>query len=123
MQPLQHFVVGILVTVCFPLLPLFIEWKYGSFISEQSVMIASIMYCTAIALVSESVLVFVVGMFAAIVLSIDYGAKLPTFSIQAAAEFNLSTTCMVLFAFAQISRCYSLHVTQRQNFVYFPRIS
>lgn len=119
---LQHFTVSVIVTVLFPLLPLIIEFKYGSFISEQSVLIASIMYCTAIALGSGSILVFVGGCITAIFLAIDYGSRLPTFTVPMEASLSFSAICMVLFAIAQVVKCFNSHVTQRQNFVYFPKV-
>jgi hypothetical protein len=81
------------------------------------------MYCTAIALGSGSVLVFVGGCVSAIFMAIDYGNRLPTFSAPVEASVSFSAICMGIFALVQVGKCWNAHLIQRQNFVYFPKVA
>lgn len=118
----QHFFVGVLVTVFFPMLPLGVELKYDGAVALASLYIASVMYVAAISLAYENILVFYSGVVAAIWLAVDYGAILSVDAAQDTAGLNLPFWIMMAFGLIQIFKCFDLHITRGENFIYFPRI-
>lgn len=118
----QHFIVGVLVTVAFPLLPLGVEARYGGSVSVMSLYIAAIMYVSAISLAYEAVAIFYVGAIASIVLAIDYGFILAE---NGSVEPNgfLPAFLIIIFGITQTVKCYDLHINRMENFIYFPKVS
>lgn len=66
----QHFLASILFAVVFPLLPLGIEATLGDELTDKSILISSIMYCTALALASSSVWVLGLGFVSSLILAV-----------------------------------------------------
>lgn len=123
-QHVQHFIVGVLVTVLWPLLPLGIEVKFGKIgISVGSLYVASLMYVSAVSLAYESILVFYIGILSAIWLAVDFGFILSADRDATPAAMGVPAVMIFAFGLMQIVKCYDLHVIQRQNFIYFPRLS
>lgn len=105
------------------MLPLGVELKNSGQISLSSLYIASVMYVAAISLAYESILVFYAGIVSALWLAIDYGALLSNGNAMRDASMGLPVWLIIAFGLVQIFKCFDLHVTQRENFIYFPRIS
>lgn len=123
----QHFVAGVVVTVVFPMLPLIVEWRYAGSISVASVYIAAIMYVSAIALSYESVAVFYCGVVGALFLGADYGRLFTVtdeITPDAIAPDAVIPALMICgFGIMQLVKCFDLHVNQKENFIYFPKVS
>lgn len=120
----QHFCASILIAVLFPLGPLFLEVFLGSPISESTMLMAAIMYCSAFSVASNSVLIFAAGFIASIFLSIFFGLTVW------AAKHNLGDPvdgiwigggCMFFFAIVHCFQRYDTHVVKAQNFIDFGR--
>jgi len=118
----QHFLVGVLVTVFFPLLPLGAELKYSGTLEVPSLYIASIMYISAISFAYENILIFICGIVISIYLALDYGSILLN-NDPSSSTTILPATLVIIFGIVQTAKCYNLHIGQKENFLYFPKVS
>ena len=113
----QHFSASLVFAVLFPLMPLAIEFIFAGSISDNSILIASIMYCSAIALASDSVLVLALGFLAAIVLSIPFGITFYNNQIAPSGSQTLSLVCIGFFGLSHILQRYNQHVVRGEDFI------
>ena len=144
---LLHFGAGVILTIFFPLLPLFIEWKYADSVSLGTLLISCIMYSTAIATGYDNILIFVMGFLAAIFFAIPFGVQLrevsgirleaiTSLTVEQMEELQkvlkdakptddssylLAWICIFGFGIAQAAKCFDQYITKRENFIYFPR--
>jgi hypothetical protein len=115
----QHFIGAILLTIFFPLLPLALEWGLSDVVTDKTVLISAIMYCSALFVVSRSVVVFSLGFAASILLSVLFGITFYNGERGPANSSTLSYICIVFFAIAHMFRCYDTHIVRGQNFIEF----
>ncbi len=115
----QHFMGAIVLTILFPLLPLALEWGLSDTVTDKTVLISAMMYCSALFVVSRSVAVFALGFVASILLSVLFGITFYNGERGPANSSTLSYLCIVFFAIAHIFRCYDTHIIRGQNFIEF----
>lgn len=88
-------------------------------VTDKTVLISAIMYCSGLAVVSRSVWVFGLGFVASIVLAIFFGITFYNNEQGPANSANFGWTCIVFFALCNIFERYDLHITRGQNFIDF----
>jgi hypothetical protein len=115
----QHFVGAVVLAIMFPLLPLALEWGLSDKVTDKTVLISAIMYCSALFVVSRSVVIFALGFVASILLSVLFGITFYNGEQGPANSSTLSYICIVFFAIAHMFRCYDTHVVRGQNFIEF----
>ena len=115
----QHFSASFICAVLFPLLPLAIEFFVTGTVSDNSVLISSIMYCSAIALASDSVLVFVLGFLLSIILSMAFGITFYNNQAAPSGSHMLSLIAIGFFGFSHSLQRYNQHVVRGEDFIVF----
>lgn len=115
----QHFSASFVCAVLFPLLPLAIELFVSGSISDNSVLISSIMYCSAIALASDSVLVFVLGFLLSIILSMAFGITFYNNQAAPSGSHTLSLIAIGFFGLSHSLQRYNQHVVRGEDFIVF----
>lgn len=115
----QHFSASFICAVLFPLLPLGIEFFVSGSISDNSVLISSIMYCSAIALASDSVLVFVLGFLLSIILSMAFGITFYNNQTAPNGSHMLSLIAIAFFGLSHSLQRYNQHVVRGEDFIVF----
>lgn len=115
----QHFSASFVCAILFPLLPLAIELFVSGNISDKSVLISSIMYCSAISLASDSVFVFVLGFLLSIVLSMAFGITFYNNQIAPDGSHAISFIAIIFFGFSHGVQRYNQHVIRGEDFIIF----
>lgn len=115
----QHFLAATLLTICYPLLPLFVEMMLASKTTDKTVLISAIMYCSALAVVSRSVWVFGLGFVASILLAIFFGITFYNGEQGPANSANFGWLCIIFFAICHVLERYDRHVIRGDNFIVF----
>jgi hypothetical protein len=115
----QHFLAAGLLTICYPLLPLFVEYMLADRVTDKTVLITAIMYCSALAVVSRSVWVFGLGFVASILLAIFFGITFYNAEHGPAHSASFGWFCIAFFAICHIFERYDMHVVRGQNFIEF----
>lgn len=115
----QHFLANCVCSAIFPLLPLAIEWSLSGSISDNSVLISAVMYCSAISLTSESVLVFVLGFMVSIIFAMLFGITFYNNLHAPDGSHGASLIAIACFAVAQAMHAYNRHVVRGEDFISF----
>lgn len=115
----QHFLACVLLTILYPLLPLAVELMLAEKVTDKTVLISAIMYCSALAVVSKSVWVFGLGFVASIVLAIFFGITFYNGEQGPANSASFGWICIAFFAACNIFERYDIHITRGQNFIDF----
>lgn|GEM_PF-6475066 len=115
----QHFLASVLLSIAYPLLPLLVEYMLAERVTDKTVLISAIMYCSALAVVSRSVWVFGLGFVASILLAIFFGITFYNGEHGPAYSASFGWACVVFFAACHMIERYSLHVIRGQNFISF----
>lgn len=119
----QHFLASILFAVLFPLLPLGIEATLGDELTDKSILISSIMYCTALALASSSVWVLGLGFVSSLILAVCFGITFYNGEMAPPYANIVALICIGFFAASHILERYVAHVVRAKNFIDFRRAS
>lgn len=123
----EHFLASVLLSVIFPMLPLGIEFYRTWQISESSALIASVMYCSSIAIFSGNLVVLGLGIIVSVIMSVLFGASqvailAATNSSKVVADGNdtwVALFCILVFTLTHIVQRYNLHVVKGDNFLTF----
>ena len=115
----QHFLTGTLLTIAYPLLPLLVEYLLAEKVTDKTVLISAIMYCSALSVVSKSVWVFGLGFVASILLAIFFGITFYNGEQGPAYSARFAWVCIAIFAVCHMMERYNLHVIRGQNFIEF----
>jgi hypothetical protein len=110
---------SVLLTACYPLLPLFVEYLLADKITDKTVLISAIMYCSALAVSSRSVWVFGLGFVASILLAVFFGISFYNDERGPANSATFGWLCVAFFALCHIVERYGVHVIRGQNFIDF----
>jgi hypothetical protein len=115
----QHFFAGFICSALFPLLPLIIEFGFSGTVTDNTILISAIMYCSAIALTSDSVLIFVLGFLVSIVFAMMFGITFYNNSNAPEGSHMASMFAMFFFGLSQCLQAYNRHVVRGENFISF----
>lgn len=113
----QHFLASVLFIILFPLLPVFLEALLGEELSDKTVLISAIMYCSSLAFVSKSVWVLVLGFVSSVFLSISFGITFYNGAQAPAYSPHLAWFCIVGFGLGHVFERYDMHVIKAQDFI------
>ena len=80
------------------------------------------MYISAISFAYENILIFICGIVISIYLALDYGSILLN-NDPSSSTTILPATLVIIFGIVQTAKCYNLHIGQKENFLYFPKVS
>jgi hypothetical protein len=117
----QHFIASVLCSALFPLAPLAIEFFLSGSISDNSILISAVMYCSAIALTSESVLIFVLGFLVSIVFAMLFGITFYNDLHAPDGSHAVSLIAIAFFCAAQMMQGYNRHVVRAEDFISFAK--
>lgn len=115
----EHFIASVIFAVLFPLLPLVIEACLGEKLTDSSVLIGAIMYCSALSVVSNSVSTFGFGFVVSIILAMLFGITFYNGSAAPGYGREVAMLCIAGFGLAHIFQRYNQHVVLGQDFISF----